>query len=104
MTLVFVKLVLFLCFRKILEEQIPKVLSELMPVLWLIPKYAFNIELGDRFLCPVYQTPNRLMNISTQRSIRNLIFAAMLGSNKNILHWAEQGVAIICQPNEQKLQ
>nr|XP_018918133.1 PREDICTED: dynein heavy chain 7, axonemal [Bemisia tabaci] len=82
---------------KCLQEQYVKVLFDAMPVIWFKPVLQANLNAKDRFLTPLYQTPERKGRILVLGSSSNFITNILLSSEVPHKHWIMRGVALLCQ-------
>ena len=93
-----------------LKAEIPRVLFEAMPAMWLEP-YNANSEADLRFsktsgskmaayCCPIYKTTTRAGQLSTTGHSTNFVMAldiAFIAEEYSSSHWVRRGVALICQ-------
>lgn len=81
-----------------LEEQLPKVLNEPLPVLLLMPSMMDKIDYSDnRYRCPVYKTSERKGVLSTTGHSTNFVLPILLPTKKPVQHWIKRGCAALCQ-------
>lgn len=90
----------YLYCRMILEEQLPKVLTDVLPLVWFIPIRKNELVEGNRYICPVYTTSERKGILSTTGHSTNYVLPILLETNKNPSHWIYRGVALLCQLND----
>lgn len=90
----------FLYYRLVLEEQLPKVLTDVLPLVWFKPIRKTELIIGNRYTCPVYKTSERKGTLSTAGHSTNYVLSMFLDSNKNPCHWTYRGVALLCQSND----
>jgi dynein heavy chain len=93
-----------------LTAEIPRVLFEAMPAMWLEP-YDATTESDLRFAkgsgsvtaayyCPIYKTTTRAGQLSTTGHSTNFVMAldvAFVADDYSSSHWVRRGVALICQ-------
>lgn len=84
----------------VLDEQLPKVLSDVLPLVWFIPTKKVELKQGSRYTCPVYKTSERKGTLSTTGHSTNYVLPMFLDTNKNASHWVYRGVALLCQLND----
>ncbi|KAJ8974697.1 hypothetical protein NQ317_015226 [Molorchus minor] len=86
-----------------LAELFPKILQDVMPLIWLIPikNIDYNpdrLELeGKRYTSPVYKTSLRKGTLSTTGHSTNYVLPVLLDTDLPISHWIKRSVALLCQ-------
>jgi len=84
----------------VLEEQFPKILTDVLPLVWFIPTRKNEFKEKNRYVCPVYKTSERKGILSTTGHSTNYVLPIFLDTNKNASHWVYRGVALLCQLND----
>ncbi|EAT40340.1 AAEL007918-PA [Aedes aegypti] len=83
-----------------LEEQLPKMLIDVMPIIHLMPVKTAELDEGNRYKCPVYKTAERKGTLSTTGHSTNYVIPILLGTKLNSAHWVKRSVALLCQISE----
>ncbi|KAG8227082.1 hypothetical protein J437_LFUL007419 [Ladona fulva] len=82
---------------KVLEESLPRVLYDNLPVMMLKPVKRSELVLGSVYCCPVYKTAERRGVLSTTGHSTNFVLPVMLPTTQPSDHWVLRGVALLCQ-------
>lgn len=99
------------CFcreTKLIAEQKPKVLHDLMPVMWVLPKKKVDVKMEQDdwslamdtypyYWCPAYLTAERKGILRTTGHSSNYVCPIFLPSDKPQSHWIMRGVALLSQ-------
>ncbi|XP_018571400.1 dynein heavy chain 12, axonemal [Anoplophora glabripennis] len=82
-----------------LEELFPKILYDVLPIVWLQPIKESDFNPGKRYTCPVYKTSARKGTLSTTGHSTNYVLPILLDTDKDPSHWIKRSVALLCQLN-----
>ncbi|XP_043489632.1 dynein axonemal heavy chain 10 [Polistes fuscatus] len=76
--------------EKCLKRSYPKILTEELPILLVIPIQAHRLKLQNTVKTPVYTTSNRRDAMG-----KGLIFETDLSTEEHVSHWILQGVCLL---------
>ena len=86
---------------EVLAEQLPKQLTDVMPVIRMFPNQTpdegYTTSKTGLYRCPVYRTSARRGTLSTTGHSTNFVMMMDLPSDKAQKHWINRGVALILQ-------
>ncbi|XP_075981520.1 dynein heavy chain at 62B [Anticarsia gemmatalis] len=80
-----------------IAEQFPKILNDMLPVVWLYPALKPEFKEGTRYRCPLYKTLERKGVLATTGHSSNFVLAFYLPSDKPSAHWIKRSVALLLQ-------
>ncbi|XP_063709228.1 dynein axonemal heavy chain 12-like [Culicoides brevitarsis] len=83
-----------------LDEQLPKILVETMPLMHFIPTLISNLKETGRYKCPVYKTMERRGTLSTTGHSTNYVLTTLIKTRDPVSHWIKRSVALVCQTSD----
>ncbi|CAG9766670.1 unnamed protein product [Ceutorhynchus assimilis] len=83
--------------KGVIAELLPKILHDVMPLVWIIPIREKNYEPGTRYLAPVYKTSARRGVLSTTGHSTNYVLPILLNTLEHQSHWIKRSMALLCQ-------
>lgn len=83
--------------KRYLDESKPKIMFDVLPVIWLKPGIKAQFVIKDVYHCPVYKTSARRGVLATTGHSSNFILYVLIPTNLDESHWINRGVAALCQ-------
>ncbi|XP_061720397.1 dynein axonemal heavy chain 12-like [Cydia pomonella] len=80
-----------------IAEQLPKILNDNMPAIWLYPTVKSEFREGTRYKCPLYKTLERKGVLATTGHSSNFVLPFFLPSHMPPAHWIKRSVALLLQ-------
>lgn len=85
--------------KGVLAELLPKVLHDVMPMIWVIPIKNDMYNEEGRYKCPLYKTSERRGVLSTTGHSTNYVLPFLLNTREPPSHWVKRSAALLCQPD-----
>lgn len=89
---------------KSLDESLPKVLFDIVPVVAMMPvikpkddSNEVDIDATGKYDCPIYKTTERRGILSTTGHSTNFVMFMEINTNVPARHWINRGTACFCQ-------
>nr|XP_024216642.1 dynein heavy chain 7, axonemal-like [Halyomorpha halys] len=86
--------------KQCLEEELPMVMYEELPLLWVKPCFKNKLKVENKYTCPLYRTTERKGKITSAGLSTNYILPILLDTHLDPSHWVTRGVALVCQLDE----
>lgn len=80
-----------------IAEQMPKILTDTLPIVWIKPILIVNFQLKGRYKSPVYKTSERRGILSTTGHSTNYVLPIFIPTKRDPSHWVKRSVALLCQ-------
>lgn len=81
--------------KRYIDESEPKVLYVDAPMVWFCPAKKTELSTVDRFLCPLFKTPDRKGVLMTTGHSTNYVCDIKVNTNVPASHWVKRGVAML---------
>ncbi|KAG5305945.1 DYH3 protein, partial [Pseudoatta argentina] len=82
---------------KLLDESKPKIMFDVLLIIWLKPGKKAEFIIKDVYYCPVYKTSARRGVLATTGHSSNFILYILIPTDLDESHWINRGVAALCQ-------
>ncbi|XP_076164105.1 dynein heavy chain 3, axonemal [Ptiloglossa arizonensis] len=82
---------------KRLDESKPKIMFDVLPIIWLQPGIKVNFVVKLVYHCPVYKTSARRGVLATTGHSSNFVLYMLLPTHVEESHWIRRGTAALCQ-------
>jgi len=82
---------------KLLDESKPKIMFDVLPIIWIKPGKKAEFDIRDVYYCPVYKTSARRGVLATTGHSSNFILYILIPTDLDESHWINRGVAALCQ-------
>ncbi|KYN33583.1 Dynein heavy chain 3, axonemal [Trachymyrmex septentrionalis] len=80
-----------------LDESKPKIMFDMLPIIWLKPGEKTKFDIKNVYYCPVYKTSARRGVLATTGHSSNFILYILIPTDLDESHWINRGVAALCQ-------
>lgn len=82
---------------KEIDESRPKIMFDILPIIWLKPGIKTEFIIEHIYHCPVYKTSERRGVLATTGHSSNFVLYILLPTYIKEAHWIKRGVASLCQ-------
>ncbi|XP_036144833.1 dynein heavy chain 3, axonemal isoform X1 [Monomorium pharaonis] len=82
---------------RLLDESKPKIMFDMLPIIWLKPGEKAKFNIRNVYYCPVYKTSARRGVLATTGHSSNFILYILIPTDLDESHWINRGVAALCQ-------
>lgn len=89
--------------KKMLDESLPKILFDTLPVVTMTPTIKSKELIEEekkKYECPIYKTTERRGVLATTGHSSNFVMYIQLNSDKDFNHWINRGAASILSLND----
>lgn len=80
-----------------LDESKPKIMFDLVPIIWLKPGIKSQFDIKAIYHCPIYKTSARRGVLATTGHSSNFVLYVLIPTTLEESHWINRGVACFCQ-------
>ncbi|CAB0036402.1 unnamed protein product [Trichogramma brassicae] len=81
----------------LLAESWPKIMFDVVPVIWLKVARKVDIVHGQVYHSPLYKTSERRGVLATTGHSSNFVMMILFATDRDQSHWIDRGVACLCQ-------
>ncbi|KAL7290283.1 hypothetical protein TKK_0015983 [Trichogramma kaykai] len=82
---------------QLLAESWPKIMFDVVPVIWLKVARKVDIVHGQVYHSPLYKTSERRGVLATTGHSSNFVMMILFATDRDQSHWIDRGVACLCQ-------
>ncbi|XP_018046945.1 PREDICTED: dynein heavy chain 3, axonemal [Atta colombica] len=82
---------------RLLDESKPKIMFDVLPIIWLKSGEKAKFDIKNVYYCPVYKTSARRGELATTGHSSNFILYILIPTDLDESHWINRGVAALCQ-------
>ncbi|KZC07229.1 Dynein heavy chain 3, axonemal [Dufourea novaeangliae] len=83
--------------KRAMDESKPKIMFDVLPVIWLQPGIKTEFATKPVYHCPVYKTSERRGVLATTGHSSNFVLYILLTTHDSEAHWIKRGAASLCQ-------